>query len=189
VPMQNPSLADVQAAYADYTAKQAEQLRRKSDYDLSQEAVNALRPEVDKFIKKLWNTIEFYFQDDEASSLRRKARAWGVVYKTRPDEEPEPEPQVFTGTVKATEKKEVMKGGFDINTLFIVKNTGTVPLDLYSATDPVDPVPVATVRIQPGIEQEVWATELGADTNPYLICYNSSTTTDGSYQVVVGNPE
>jgi hypothetical protein len=33
------------------------------------------------------------------------------------------------------------------------------------------------------------ASELGADSNPYLMIYNGDADKEGSYQVVVGNPE
>ena len=86
-PMLDPALAEVQAALNAYTTKHNEQLRKKAAYDAAQEEVEAMRPAVDKMIKKLWNQIEFYFSEDTPSSLRRKARAWGVVYATRPDED------------------------------------------------------------------------------------------------------
>ena len=35
---------------------------------------------MDDLIKDLWDTIEFNLRNEEASSLRRKAREWGVVY-------------------------------------------------------------------------------------------------------------
>lgn len=188
-PMLDPALAELQAALTAYTAKHDEQLRKKTVYDTAQEAVEAMRPEVDKMIKKLWNQIEFYFSEDEPSSLRRKARGWGVVYATRPDEEPEPQPETFTGIVKPGDKAEVMHNGFDVNTMFNAKNTGPVPFDMYTAAEPGNPVPGTTITIQPGEQKDVWASELGADTNTYLMIYNLDTTTEGSWQVTVGNPE
>jgi hypothetical protein len=188
-PMLDPSLAELQAAFNAYSLKHDEQLRKKADYDAAQEEVEAMRPDVDKFIKKLWNQIEFYFSDDEPSSLRRKARGWGVVYATRPDEEPEPQPETFTGIVKANTQVMIMHNGFDVNTMFIAKNPGPVPVDLYTAASATDPPPATRVRIEPGIQKEVWASELGADSNTYLMVFNADTTTDGSWEVTVGNPE
>jgi len=188
-PMLDPDLAEMQAAQNAYVAAHEEQERKKTNYDLAQEAVEAMRPAVDKFIKKMWNTIEFYFQDDEPSSLRRKARAWGVVYATRPDEEPEPEPQTLTGTVTAGEKKLIMQGGFDVNTLFIVKNAGPTELELYTTELPTDPLPGTRVKFAAGEQKEVWANELGADTNTVLMVYNPDETATGNWEVTVGNPE
>jgi hypothetical protein len=38
-------------------------------------------------------------------------------------------------------------------------------------------------------QKESFASELGADSNPYLMIYNGDSAKEGSYQVVVGNPE
>lgn len=189
LPMQNPSLADVQHAFDIYDPLRDEQLRKKSQFDLEQEDVAEMREKIDELLKDGWDQVEFYFRKDEPSSLRRKARSWGVEYATRPGEEPEPESEVFTGTVEPASSKEIMHNGFDVNTMFIAKNTGPVPIDLYTASSATDPLPGTRVTIAPGIETEVWASELGADTNTYLMVYNAHATLAGSYQVVVGNPE
>ena len=46
------------------------------------------RPAVDDLIKDLWDTIEFNLRTEEPSSLRRKAREWGVVYDEADEAEP-----------------------------------------------------------------------------------------------------
>ena len=71
---------------------QAEQLRAKEKTDTEQEEATALVVEVDAFIKDMWDTIEFNLRTHEASSLRRRAREWGVFYATRPGEPEETEP-------------------------------------------------------------------------------------------------
>jgi|GEM_PF-687156 hypothetical protein len=189
VPMQNPELADVQAALTAYFTKRDIQLVKKSDYDSEQEDVENMRAEVDALIKDLWDQVEFYFRKDEPASLRRKARAWGVEYATRPGEEPEPEPKVLTGTVLPLKFTVIMEGGFDVNTMFIVKNTGTVNLEFYTAAEPANPLPGTTVKVASGKLSEIWAMELGAETNTLLMAYNASADTSGSYEVTVGNPE
>ena len=54
------------------------------------------RPAVGDLIKDLWDTIEFNLRTEEPSSLRRKAREWGVVYDDDDEAElpppPPPEP-------------------------------------------------------------------------------------------------
>ena len=54
------------------------------------------RPAVDDMIMDLWDTIEFNLRTEEPSSLRRKAREWGVVYDEAGEAElpppPPPEP-------------------------------------------------------------------------------------------------
>ena len=59
------------------------------------------RPAVDDLIKDLWDTIEFNLRNEEASSLRRKAREWGVVYDGDDEVEvPRPCPPVSAGTTR-----------------------------------------------------------------------------------------
>ena len=48
------------------------------------------RPAVDDMIMDLWDTIEFNLRTEEPSSLRRKAREWGVVYDEADEAEPPP---------------------------------------------------------------------------------------------------
>jgi hypothetical protein len=189
LPMLNPSLAEIQRAFDTYDPLRDEQMRKKTKYDLEQEDVAKMREEIDELIKDGWDQVEFYFRKDDPASLRRKARGWGLEYATRPGEEPEPESEIFTGTVKAASVAEIMHSGYDINTMFIMKNPGPVPVDFFTAASATDPPPATRVTIAPGIETEVWASELGADTNTYLMVYNPHATIDGSWQVVIGNPE
>jgi len=52
-----------------------------------------------------------------------------------------------------------------------------------------DPLLGARVKVVPRTENDEWASELGAESNTYLMIYNPSETTDGAYEVMVGNPE
>jgi len=87
--MENPNPQEVETVYNDYLVKSNLQSQAKDDYDKAQEAVATLRPQADALIKDLWDEIEYKFRKDEPSSLRRKAREYGVVYLTRPEEEEE----------------------------------------------------------------------------------------------------
>ena len=69
------------------TAPPASVLKPRA-YDLAQEVVADQRPAVDDLIKGLWDTIEFNLRTEEPSSLRRKAREWGVVYDEADEAEP-----------------------------------------------------------------------------------------------------
>ena len=60
----------------------------KDGYDLGQEELASQRPAVDLLIKDLWNTIEFNLRTETPTSLRRKAREWGVVYDGDEEEAP-----------------------------------------------------------------------------------------------------
>jgi hypothetical protein len=89
LPVQFPSLAEVQAAYNDFDVKLNAHLIWKNNYDLQQEDVEHLRKGVKTVIREGWDEVEFYFRKNKLSSLRRKARLWGVEYGTRKGEKPE----------------------------------------------------------------------------------------------------
>ena len=91
-PMAMPAAAEVAAALTAYQTAHATASTAKTNYDLAQEAVEQQRPAVDALILDLWDTVEYFYRHDEPSSLRRKAREWGVVYMTRPGEPEEPTP-------------------------------------------------------------------------------------------------
>lgn len=85
-----PTIAQVNAAAALLQTNEDLQSAAKDAYDLGQETVAGLRPNVDVVIKDLWDTIEYNLRADEPSSLRRKAREWGVVYDGEEEEEEPP---------------------------------------------------------------------------------------------------
>lgn len=87
-----PTIGEVNAAAATYQNHETLQSSAKDAYDLAQEDVAAQRPAVDDLIKDLWDTIEFNLRADDPSSLRRKAREWGVVYDGEEEEETPPTP-------------------------------------------------------------------------------------------------
>ena len=66
------------------------QTSKKDAYDKEQEDVDNLRETAADIILDVWDEVEFTFRKNTASSKRRKAREYGVVYITRPGEEPEP---------------------------------------------------------------------------------------------------
>ncbi len=79
-PMENPSAIEVKAVVDDFITKNNDQSARKDSYDQQQEAVAALHDEVDKVIKKVWDEVATFYNEEENSSRRRKCREWGVVY-------------------------------------------------------------------------------------------------------------
>lgn len=89
IPIQFPSLAEVKAAFDDFETKHRAHSALKTNYDLQQEDVEHLRKAVKKVIRDAWNEIEFHFRTDKHSSLRNKARLWGITYGTRKGEKPE----------------------------------------------------------------------------------------------------
>ena len=79
-PMANPSAAEVKAEVDNFIIRNNDQSVLKDAYDSQQEAVAALHEEADKVIKKVWDEVETYYNEEENSSRRRKCREWGVVY-------------------------------------------------------------------------------------------------------------
>jgi hypothetical protein len=91
-----PSIAEVTTVFNDFKTKRDTQSHLSEAVDEDEEAIAALRPEVDALVVDLWDEIEFAFRRNAPSSLRNKAREWGVVYASRageqPDAPPAPEP-------------------------------------------------------------------------------------------------
>lgn len=85
-PMLNPTTAELEAVFNDFNACRIAHSHLKYAYDISQEAVAALRKSADSLILRIWNEVETYFSEDEISSKRRKASLWGVKYKSLPGE-------------------------------------------------------------------------------------------------------
>lgn len=92
IPMAMPSAAEAGDALTAYLASLEPASNAKDAFEATQKTVQNLRPAADAMILDLWDTIEYNFRHDDASTLRRKAREWGVVYATRPGETPDPGP-------------------------------------------------------------------------------------------------
>jgi hypothetical protein len=84
-----PSASEVADKYAEYLPLFNEGTFKKREYDLAQEAVEKLRPEADELIADIWADVFYHFRKEEASSMRRKARRYGVMYKNVKGEEEE----------------------------------------------------------------------------------------------------
>jgi hypothetical protein len=116
--------------------------------------------------------VNYYF---DQSILRRPVRTNGV----------EPEPEVLSDVVGPKMSATILHGGFDSNTMFRIINSGSVNLKFYTTNLPGDTVPAVTIELAPGEEDEVSASELGADGNLFFMAYNASETTPGSYEITV----
>jgi len=118
--------------------------------------------------------LDVYF---DQSIIRRPTRS-----KTEGElEEEEP----MSGQVAPESKATIMHGGFDVNTGLLFRNTGATVVQFYTANLPDDVVPSNALTLQPGEEVETFASELGAGGNLFLMVYNTSTTTAGSYEVLI----
>jgi hypothetical protein len=88
--MAMPSAADVATALADYNTELTLQTAAKDSLASEQADVNTLRPEADQLIRDVWDEVEFALRQMETTTLRRRAREWGVFYALRPGEPEEP---------------------------------------------------------------------------------------------------
>jgi hypothetical protein len=98
-------------------------------------------------------------------------------------------PEPLTGTVEKESTATIMEGGFDSNTLFHIINTGGTSLKFYTAKLPSDPVPGSAIELVPGEETDVYASELGAETNLFLMAFNPDLVNAGEYSVMIVEDE
>ncbi len=91
-PILSPPIAEVSAELAQYQTLRSVQSAKKDAYIGEAADVEALRPTEDDLIRDIWDEVEFHFRHDSPSSLRSKAREYGVYYATRPGEAPDPGP-------------------------------------------------------------------------------------------------
>lgn len=101
-PMENPAQPEMVAKLADLNAALDAQSPAKDAYDAEQEDVAAMRPAVDELIADIWDEVLFTFRKDDAPSMRRKAREYGVVYRLSKGEQPQPDEFSAMGIVSAT---------------------------------------------------------------------------------------
>jgi hypothetical protein len=80
LPMSNPTAAEVKTAVDDFDAKNMDQSTKKDAHNAAQRAVKKLMPQARKVIKKVWDEVETFYNEESAPSRRRKAREWGLVY-------------------------------------------------------------------------------------------------------------
>ena len=169
---------------ADYDAARSEQQQKKGDVVEDKEATVAARKALDtQLFKNLLQIAQDFAGNPgmlsayfDQSIIRRRVSA----VKVEGGEEPE-ELEPITGEVAPETIKEVMHGAFIATTVFSLQNTGLVPLEFYTANKPEDPKPGTTYVLQPDEEAEVDATALGAEGNLYLMVFNPSKDTKGSY--------
>ncbi len=101
---------------------------------------------------------------------------------------PQP-PEPLTGKVAAGATATVLAGGFDSNSYFSIVNTGGTSLKFYSAMLPDDPVPGSSVELLPGEEADAYASELGADSNLFIMVNNPDKVNAGEYSFEFSEPE
>ena len=96
-----------------------------------------------------------------------------------------PAPEVFSEAVPPETKAVIIHGGFEAGTSFHIVNTGSVTIKIYTANLPNDVVPSNALELAPGEEDDVLGSQLGADSNLFLMAYNPDKATTGSYEVSI----
>jgi len=81
-PMSRPSIGDFTAAFHAFKTLRAEHSNLKDELDQAQEAVDALHAEADGVIKKAWEEVETFYNEEDKPSQRANAGLWGVAYIT-----------------------------------------------------------------------------------------------------------
>ncbi len=82
-PVLFPALADVTTRFNAWSAAKTLLNQTEFNANAAQEVISGWRPQLNSFIKRMWDEIEaFNSQDPDASSRRAKAAAWGVKYVT-----------------------------------------------------------------------------------------------------------
>lgn len=99
------------------------------------------------------------------------------------------EPQPVTATVAALATKTILAGGFDSNSYFNIINTGKTSLKFYTAKLPDDPLPGSAMELLTGQECDVFASELGASGNLFLMVYNPDGSDEGSFSFMMNEPD
>lgn len=120
--MSNPTAAEVDAQHLALQMQLSSLTTAKDAYDTEQEDVENMRPAVDELIDDVWDEVLFALRKEDAPSLRRKAREYGVVYSISKGEEPSPAEYSAQGTVTDTEGNPL----FDVEVTDLDTNTAAL---------------------------------------------------------------
>ena len=81
-PMVNPSAEEVAAKLGIFKTAYAGHSNKAQELDAAQEALDALTPEADKVIKKIYDEVETHYNEEEPESMRADCKWWGVIYRS-----------------------------------------------------------------------------------------------------------
>lgn len=118
-----PAKAKMQAALTALLAKQNEQSNKKDITDKAEEDLAKLNTEADAVIKKVWDEVETFWNEEPIESMRKKAREWGLVYVS--DEKP----ALLSGIVKDKDTAAPVEGA----TLTIISSDEATVTDATGA--------------------------------------------------------
>lgn len=185
-PMTNPTAAEVETVYQSYFDKAQAQSGLKDAYKAELKDVNNILAEGVLLSRDICDELEHKYRKETDSRRRELCREWGMVYKVISAPSGEEPIQPLTGKVAALAVVIIKEGGFDANSSFTITNIGTVILHFYTAAVAGEPGSGAVLELAPGMQKEVFASELGAEGNTFLMVYNPSETSEGIWEVVEG---
>lgn len=185
-PLAWPTAAEAYAEYMKYVALKQTQSTLMVNVIKEKKDVNLMLEEGRTLLMEIWDDVLNYYRREEPGTMRTLAGKWGVEYEDDQPAVPGEEEPVFAGNVEPQTSVTIMQGGFDVNTEITITNPGPVNLQVYTAPSATNPGTMPVVLLKPGEQKTVFASELGAETNTFLMVYNPDETTAGSYEVVVG---
>lgn len=151
--MANPSAAEVAAELAGFKTVLLAHSNAAQVLDQAQEAVDALVPEADKVIRKIYDEAEAHFNEEEAASMRADCEFWGVIYISIGNEtqvtvfvkNADGTPVAGAGVKLVQAAGKVLISGADGKVVFTTKVNGNATLEVY--LNPESPSPDATQEI------------------------------------------
>jgi hypothetical protein len=185
-PMSNPTAAEVETEYQVYYAKSQAQSGLKDAYKSELKDVMDILPEGVKLCRDICDELEHKFRHETDSRRRELCREWGMVYKVVATSTGGEPIVPLTGEVLPLQKITMMQGGYDANTSLLITNNGLVRIWVYTTARAEDNVPDTFLELAPGMQKEVFASELGAEGNIFLMVYNPDESIAGNWEVVVG---
>jgi len=94
-----PPIAAVEAKLTAFETARAARDAAVDEKNKESDDVIALRDSVDTFLREdLWYEVQAAYRKDDPATARRKSRLWGVQYRFRSGEEPEPGEDAITST-------------------------------------------------------------------------------------------
>jgi hypothetical protein len=118
-----PTKAAIKTLLDAVEAKQNEQSIKKDATDAAEQALGTLNAEADAVIKKVWDEVETYWNEEPTESMRRKAREWGVVYIS----------DTLKATITAIIKDKDTAVAIDAATISIVSSDEAITTDATGA--------------------------------------------------------
>lgn len=133
-PVTLPAIDEISDLFTEYNDLNNQQSTLKDKYDKELEDVAALMDEALDLCNDIIDEVEFFFRKEKPSSKRANCREYGVIYVSRPGEEPQPGVSELTATSDQSVLDDVEMGfnaplGEIINANLGDTNTLSIPMD------------------------------------------------------------